>query len=246
MQWSDDAIVLGVRRHGEAGLVVQLLTRDHGRHAGLVRGGQGRRLRPIYQTGNRVIATWKARLSEHLGSLTAELLQGHAARLMEDPGRLATLASAAAMAEMAVPEREPHVGLFEDLAALLEALDRDAGWAVSYVMWEMRLLTELGFGLDLSRCAATGTTDSLVYVSPKSGQAVSAEAGEPYKDKLLSLPPFLLREGEGSNPAEVLAGLDLTGFFLERRIFEPHGKTLPPARSRFVDVLRRMATISGG
>ena len=129
---------------------------------------------------------------------------------------------------------------------MLEALDRDAGWAVSYVMWEMRLLTELGFGLDLSRCAATGTTDSLVYVSPKSGQAVSAEAGEPYKDKLLSLPPFLLREGEGSNPAEVLAGLDLTGFFLERRIFEPHGKTLPPARSRFVDVLRRMATISGG
>lgn len=246
MQWTDDAIVLGMRRHGEAGLIVQLLTRDHGRHAGLVKGGQGRRLRPIYQTGNRVVATWKARLAEHLGSLSAELLQGHAARIMEDPGRLSALAAAAAMAEVAVPEREPHAGLFEDLAALLEALDRDLGWAVSYVMWEMRLLTELGFGLDLSRCAATGTNDDLIYVSPKSGQAVSAAAGEPYKDKLLPLPAFLLRENVMTTPREVIGGLDLTGFFLERRVFEPHGKSLPPARSRFVDVLRRMATISGG
>src|SRR6185437_15779242 len=160
MEWSEEAIVLAARRHGETALIVQLLTRGHGRHAGLVRGGQGRKLRTIYQIGNRLAVTWKARLAEHLGGFAGELLRGHAA--------------AAAMAEAALPEREPHPKAYDGLSALLAALDGDSGWALGYVEWEAALLAELGFGLDLSRCAATGETADLIYVSPKSGQAVSS------------------------------------------------------------------------
>src|SRR6185312_7173859 len=174
MEWEDDGIVLATRRYGEGALVVQLLTRGHGRHAGLVRGGQGRKLRTVYQTGNHVSAVWKARLAEHLGTLSGELRHGHAARVLDDPARLACLSAAAALAEAAIPEREPHARAFEGLCALLQALDEDHGWAVGYVEWEMLLLAELGFGLDLSRCAATGEKADLVYVSPRSGQAVSA------------------------------------------------------------------------
>lgn len=248
MQWEDEAIVLAARRHGESALVAQVLTRGHGRHAGLVRGGQRPKQRTIYQVGNRVGVTWKARLAEHLGALTGELLRGHAARFMDDAARLGCLAAAAAVTEAALPEREPHPRIYEGLLALLDALDADRGWAVGYVEWELMLLAELGFGLDLSRCAATGETENLVYVSPKSGQAVSAGAGAPYRDKLLRLPTFLL-PGEvpaAPEPAAVLDGLVLTGFFLERRVFAPHGRDLPAARSRFVDLLRRMTTISRG
>jgi DNA repair protein RecO (recombination protein O) len=247
MQWEDDAIVLAGRRHGESGLVVQLLTRAHGRHAGLVRGGQGRRLRTVYQIGNRVGVTWKARLAEQLGSITGELRHGHAARVIDDPPRLACLAAAAAMAESTLPEREPHPRAYDGLCALLESLDADHGWAVGYVEWELMLLAELGFGLDLSRCAATGRTEDLAYVSPRSGQAVSAEAGAPYRDRLLRLPRFLL---PGANappvPQDVLDGLALTGFFLDSRVFAPHGRKLPAARSRFVDQLERMANMARG
>jgi DNA repair protein RecO (recombination protein O) len=246
MQWEDEGIVLAARRHGEGALIVQLLTRGHGRHAGLVRGGQGRKLRTVYQIGNRVAAVWKARLAEHLGAFDGELLRGHAARFIDDAARLACLAAAAALAEAALPEREPHPQAFAGLAALLESLDTDRGWAVGYVEWELLLLAELGFGLDLSRCAATGKTADLVYVSPRSGQAVSAAAGEPYRGKLLRLPRFLLvpAEENAPSPEDVLDGLALTEYFLERRVFEPHERSMPQARSRFVDVLRRMAKIS--
>lgn len=244
MQWEDEAIVLAARRHGESALIVQLLTRGHGRHAGLVRGGQGPKLRMVYQIGNRLAVTWKARLAEHLGGIAGELLRGHAARFMDDPGRLACLAAAAAMAEATLPEREPHPRAYEGLLELLEALDADAGWAASYVAWELALLAELGFGLDLSRCAATGESGDLIYVSPKSGQAVSSRAGEPYRDRLLPLPRFLL---PGSNaapsPQDVLDGLTLADYFLEHRVFAPHRQKTPAARSRFVDVLQRMATL---
>jgi DNA repair protein RecO (recombination protein O) len=248
MQWEDEGIVLGARRHGESGLIVQLLTRGHGRHAGLVRGGQGRKLRAALETGNRIAATWTARLAEHLGTMTGELLASHAARMIEDPARLACLAAATSLAEAALPEREPHPRAFEGLEALLDALDADHGWAVGYVEWELILLTELGFGLDLSRCAATGETADLVYVSPKSGHAVSAKAGAPYRDKLLPLPAFLLPGGFATppSPPEALDGVRLTGYFLDHRVFAPHGRETPPARARFVDVLERMATISRG
>jgi DNA repair protein RecO (recombination protein O) len=245
MHWSEAGIVLAVRRHGESALVAHLLTREHGRHAGLVHGGQGRKGRTIYQVGNAVAVTWRARLEEQLGTFSGELAEGHAARVIDDPLRLACLAAAAAMAEAALPEREPHPRAFDGLEALLDALDRDAGWAALYARWELALLAELGFGLDLARCAATGASEDLVYVSPKSGQAVSRAAGEPYRGQLLPLPRFLLDTGEAEPAAaEIADALRLTGFFWERRVFEPHGRKLPAARTRFVDRLGRKATHS--
>lgn len=248
MQWSDEGIVLAARRHGESALIVHLLTRDHGRHAGLVRGGQGPRGRAAFETGNRLAVTWKARLAEHLGTWTGELLHNYAAPIMSEGVRLACLAAAVAVAETVLPECEPHARAYDGLVHLLDALDRDDGWAVAFVVWELDLLAELGFGLDLTRCAATGSTEELIYVSPKSGQAVSAAAGEIYRDKLLRLPRFLLPGGGGVRPlaGEVLDGLRLTGFFLESRVLDPQHHKMPPARSRFVDALRQLVTISGG
>src|SRR3546814_314852 len=190
MDWRDEGIVLSMRRHGEAAAIVTLLTREHGRHAGLVRGGASRRRRGELQVGNLVTATWRARLEEHLGSLSVELAESWTARLLDRPGRLAALSAATALVDAGLPEREPHPVLFESLKELLLALDRD-GWAAAYVRWEVALLAELGFGLDLSCCAATGRNDELAYVSPKTGRAVSLSAGEPYRDKLLPLPAFL-------------------------------------------------------
>ncbi len=246
MRWSDEAVVLSVRRHGESGLLVHLLTRSQGRHAGLVRGGQRPKLRAVYQIGNRLLVTWSARLAEHLGALQGELMRGYAAGLIADPARLACLAAAAAMADAALPEREPHQAAHDGLVALLERLERDDGWAAAYVAWEMRLLADLGFGLDLARCAATGATADLVYVSPKSGCAVSAAAGDPYRDRLLPLPRFL-RAGEtgAATAEEVQDGLALTGFFLDRRVFAAERRKLPAARARFAERLRRSTLTSG-
>jgi len=245
MHWSEAGIVLAARRHGENALVAHVLTREHGRHAGLVHGGQGRKGRTIFQIGNTVQVTWRARLDDHLGTFAGELLEGHAARVIEDPLRLACLAAAAAMAESGLPEREPHPKAHDGLAGLLDALDRDTGWVLAYPRWELDLLAELGFGLDLSSCAATGATGELAYVSPKSGHAVSGPAGDPYRDRLLALPAFLLDPSIAqSATSEVLAALSLTGFFWERRVFEPHGRKLPAARQRFVDRLGRRATAS--
>lgn len=230
MKWDDEAIVLSVRPHGEAATIVQLLTRQHGRHAGLVRGGQGARLRGIYQAGNRVSASWSGRLSEHLGTLECELETSYAARVLDDSDRLAALSAAAAVCEGAMPEREPHPGCFEGLLVLLEALEGEH-WAEVYVRWELAFLAELGFGLDLSACAAGGDNDQLAYVSPRSGRAVSLSAGAPYKEKLLPLPGFLVGRSAGGRQ-EVAEGLALTGFFLERYLFHPHDKPLPAARQR--------------
>jgi DNA repair protein RecO (recombination protein O) len=245
MRWTDEAIVLSSRRHGESALLVHVLTPDHGRHAGLARGGQRPRARVAYQIGNRLLVTWSARLAEHLGVLAGELVHGAAARLIGAPARLACLAAAAALADAALPEREPHPRAYHGLAALLQALEDDAGWAAAYVAWEMDLLAELGFGLDLARCAATGATADLAYVSPRTGRAVSQAAGAPYRDRLLALPAFLGARGGTPAPQDVLDGLALTGFFLDARAFAPHGRKLPAARSRFVDVWRQFATISG-
>src|SRR5258707_3904061 len=192
MEWSDDAIILSARPHGETSLILQLLTRAHGRHAGLVRGARRSRGRGVYETGNRITADWRARLADHLGTLRCELLRGYAADLIDDPARLSCLAAAAALAEAALPEREAAPGAFLGLAALLESLAADRGWEAGYVAWELALLAELGFGLDLSHCAATGATSDLAYVSPKSAQAVSREHGAHYGVKLVKLPAFLL------------------------------------------------------
>ena len=247
MRWSDDAVVLSTRRHGESGLLVHLLTGAHGRHAGLVRGGQRPRTRVAYQIGNRLVVAWSARLAEHLGTIQGEVARGYAAALIDAPARLACLSSAAALADSGLPEREPHPLMFARLVELLDALAADRGWMPAYAEWELGLLAELGFGLDLACCAVTGATTGLVYVSPTSGRAVSAAAGAPYRERLLRLPPFL-RAGEQGAPVlgDVLDALALSGFFLERRVFVPHGRGLPPARSRFLDMLRQFATISGG
>ncbi len=230
MKWEDEAVILSVRPHGETSAIVQLLTRAQGRHAGLVRGGQGSRRRGIYQAGNLVTATWSGRLPEHLGTLECELVRSYAAGVMDDADRLAALSAAAAVCEGAMPERQPHPACFEGLLALLDSLEGDH-WAEVYVRWELALLAELGFGLDLSGCAAGGDNDQLAYVSPRSGRAVSLSGGAPFKEKLLALPAFLIGRGEGGRQA-VAEGLALTGFFLERHLFHPHDKPLPAARQR--------------
>ena len=231
IEWSDAAFVLVVRRHGESGLIVELLTRDHGRHLGFVRGGQSPRRRPALQPGNAVVATWRGRLPEHLGSLGCELLQAHAARFLDDPDKLAALASATALIAASLPEREPQADVFAGFALLLESLDSAVDWPARYVAWECGLLAALGFGLDLTRCAATGATADLVYVSPRTGRAVSREAGRPYHDKLLPLPAFLRGTG-GPAEADIAAGLALTEHFLRHHVLMPQGRDLPPARTR--------------
>jgi len=237
MEWTHDGVVLSARKHGETSSIVKLLTRDKGRHAGLVRGGAGKRQRGILQPGNLVHAHWRARLAEHLGTLTCELSHAYAAPILQDAPRLAALSAACAVADGAIPERQAHAAVFDGLIALLDALGGKA-WPSVYVKWELGLLRELGYGLDLSRCAATESTDDLVYVSPKTGRAVSASAGEPYKKSLLTLPPFLLSDSIEGGPAEVSDGLGLTGYFLERHVFAAHEKALPAARRRLAERLR--------
>ena len=238
MDWRDIGFVLTARRHGESGLIAGLLTEAHGHHAGLVRGGQSPKKRALLQPGNLVAVAWRGRLPEHLGAFEIELLRAHAAGLIDDADRLAALSSAAALVALALPEREPHGDVYRDFARLIAALD-STGWAVDYVAWECALLAALGFGLDLKTCAATVVNDDLAYVSPRSGRAVSRSAGEPYRDKLLPLPGFLWRDAP-AEPADVIAGLVLTGHFLHHHLLEPQGRTLPEARGRLADRLRRL------
>ncbi len=241
MEWSDQAIVLSARKHGETSAILTLMTQSQGVHAGLVRGGAGKRKRGDLQPGNRVQAHWRGRLAEHLGSYTCELLHAHAATLLDSPDALACLSAALALTESALPEREPHPSIYNGLEILLNSLEGE-DWPSVYVKWELGLLSELGFGLDLSCCAATGETENLIYVSPKSGRAVSAEAGEPYRKSMLSLPPFLLIQGEAGSPNEIVDGLILTGFFLERHVFgHLHSKNLPAARHRLLERLRSIS-----
>lgn len=233
MDWTDDGILLSARKHGESSVIAVALTRDHGRHAGLVRGGAGRNARGALQAGNRLQLHWRARLPDQLGTFTVELLDGYAGAVLDDGGRLAALASACAVSEAALPEREAHPAVFEGLAALMAALP-GPDWAAAYVAWEVGLLGELGFGLDLDTCAATGQTTDLIYVSPKTGRAVSRDAGQPYKNALLALPAFL-RSGGVAEPEDVLAGLRTTGHFLSRNVFADHAP--PPARGRLLNRL---------
>ena len=241
MHWSDEGIVLSVRSHGETAAVAELFTRAHGRHSGLVHGGRSRKLRPVLQTGNHVDASWKARLSEHLGHVTLELRHGYAAPVLDDPMALSGLISLAALARL-LPERDPHPNLYEVTLFVLSFLDDASVWPALMVRWELALLAELGFGLDLAACAATGSNDQLIYVSPKSGRAVSASAGEPYKDRMLSLPTFLTQGRQAVVArAEVVAGLALTGHFLEERVLRPREQTLPEPRQRLAELLSRPA-----
>jgi DNA repair protein RecO (recombination protein O) len=228
MQWSDEGIVIGTRRHGESSLIVELMTPGRGRHLGLVRGGRSRRQQPVLQPGNTVSAVWRARLDEHLGNLTVEPLVSRAARLMETAAGLAALQVLTGLLHL-LPERDPHPRLYAGLAAILDALDSPRAAAELVVRFEMQMLDELGFGLDLAQCAA-GSNDELAYVSPRTGRAVGRGAGAPYADRLLPLPAFLVARREPPSPAAIAEAFRLTGYFLARHVYEPRGLAPPPAR----------------
>jgi DNA repair protein RecO (recombination protein O) len=239
MEWTDEGIVLGVRRHGESSAIVELLTRAHGRHLGLVRGGAGSRMRPLLQPGNGVRAVWRARLDEHLGTYVIEGLNLRAGALLASSHAVYGVTHLASLVRL-LPERDPHEDIYEMLQQTLDDFDDAGGAAAHVVRFELAMLAECGFGLDLSSCAATGETAELVYVSPKSGGAVSRSAGEPWRDRLLRLPAFL-RESEeaaaGFTDADIQDGFRLTGLFLLRHVLEPRGQGHSDAREGFINAV---------
>ncbi|HZF76500.1 MAG TPA: DNA repair protein RecO [Acetobacteraceae bacterium] len=241
MEWQAPAVVLDSRTMGENAALITILTEEHGRHAGLARGGASRGQSATWLAGNLVEVRWMARLPDQLGHLSGELVHPAAALAMDDPLALAVLRAACAVAADALPEREAHPRSFRGLVALVATLARDTGEAVGdYIRWEAELLADLGYGLDLAACAATGSQEDLVYVSPRSGRAVSAGAGEPWKGRLLRLPPFLLGQGP-SGPADWEAGLRLTGHFLARDAFGSRHRGLPAAREMLADQVSSLA-----
>lgn len=242
MHWSDEGVVLSARPHGETSVIVELLTKDHGRHLGLVRGGRSRMQRPVLQPGNLVRAEWRARLDEHLGNYALEGLDLRAAQLMETRASLYGLTWLASLARL-LPERDPHPGLYDTLGVVLDHLaDPEIGPALM-VRFELAMLAELGFGLDLSQCASTGAITNLVYVSPRSARAVSAEAGAPYADRMLPLPAFLMTPSVNAHPRpeDIANGFQLTGFFLARDVYEPRGLPIPDARESYIASVRAAA-----
>ena len=238
MEWTDEAIVLGTRRHGEANVILEVLTRVHGRHLGLVRGGGGSRMRAVLQPGNSASVTWRARLDEHLGHFAVEGLRLRAGDFIGMRHAVYAMTHLAALVRL-LPERDPHEGVFETLESLLDHIATPSETAVLLVHFELQMLSELGFGLDLASCAATGVSSDLIYVSPKSGRAVSRAAGEAWREKLLRLPGFLVAEGAPRDAAELADGFALTEFFLVRHAFEPRGLQLAPARAHFVEAIMR-------
>lgn len=231
IEWRDEGIVLAARPLGERDAVLSLLTFAHGRHAGLVRGGVGKRQAPLLQPGNCLEVVWTARLEQHLGAFTVEPRRLHAARVMGDALALSGLASATALVELCTPEREPHPRLYAGLLKLVEALGPDRAWLETYVRFEVLLLAELGFALDLEHCAVTGLAGDLAYVSPRTGRAVSRAAAGALAPRLLPLPGFLTGQGEATDEA-IAQGLRLAGHFLSRHILEPMDKAMPAARER--------------
>ncbi len=241
MEWQQTGVVLSALRHGETSAIADIFTRQRGRWKGLVRGGRSSTMRPVLQPGNQVQATWRARLEDHLGNFIIEPISFRAARLIDDPFKLAGLTTLTEITQI-LPEREPHERVFDALQIVLNALEDDDIWPALLVRWEMGLLDDMGYGLDLTHCAATGVNDDLVFVSPRSARAVSASAGEPYRDKLLALPQFLVG-GNIVTPSaqDVLAGLELTGHFLTRHIFQARGIPAPESRSWIMAHLKQLA-----
>jgi DNA repair protein RecO (recombination protein O) len=251
MEWQDEAIVLAVRRHAENDAIVSALTLEHGRHAGLVHGGAGKRAGPLLQPGNRLSAAWRARLAEQLGHYRVEPMQLFAGRLVHDPARLLALASACALLEEALPERESHPRLYAGLLRLLETMvqNENKGWPETYVRFEFLLLSDLGFGLDLGTCAVTGTGDDLAFVSPRSGRAVSRGAAGTFASRLLPLPGFLRGTARGATRSRAATrsrrGCRLTGHFLAKHVFAPADRPLPAVRERLADRLARGVSENG-
>lgn len=239
MEWRDEGIILGLRKHGETSAIAEVMTRAHGRHMGIVKGGRSRKLQPVLQPGNEVSLVWRARLDEHLGQYQIEPGQARAGRLMETAAGVQGVQAMAALLRL-LPERDPHPRLHDAFAIILDALDEPEQAGAMYVRFELAVLEDLGFGLDLTRCAATGATRDLVFVSPKSGRAVSAGAGTPWADKLLALPDFLVGGSTGcSDCTELDRAFALSGYFLRRHVFEPRGIAEPVARESFATALKR-------
>lgn len=246
MDWQAQAIVLSVRPHGETSAIVSVMTRNHGRYAGLVRGARSRTRRSVLQPGNLVSAHWRARLSEHLGTLTVEPAKSRAALVIADPLRLAALTTAIALIETSLPERDPHAALYDGLQAIIEVLGAGEAahpleWLPGMVSFERGLLSDMGFPLDLEQCAVTGVVEELAFVSPKTGRAVSEAGAGTFKDRLLPLPAFLAPQGPKPDMQSIAQALDLTGHFLAKIIYAPHGVDLPEARARFVDRVKKAA-----
>lgn len=236
MEWRDEGMLITMRTHGETSAIIEVFTAAHGRHAGVVRGGASRKMAAMLQPGTQVAVAWRARLDDHIGSFTVEPLQSRAGLLSDRLG-LAGLNAICAMLRTTLPEREPHPPLWRATMALLAALESDPDWPAIYLRWELQLLEELGFGLDLSRCAVTGSRDDLVFVSPKTGRAVSQSGAGEWAARLLPLPHCLLGQGPAS-PTEIMQGLAITGHFLNREL-EPvlNGRPLPEARARLLALL---------
>ncbi len=231
--WRDQGIVLSVRPHGEGGAIVALLTENNGRHAGYVHGAQSSKKRAMLEPGSIVNAEWRARVADQLGNLTLEPEAGLSFSIMNDANRLGALLSACSLSDAALPEREGHPGLFHGLKTLIRFMADEDIWGAAYIYWEIALLKELGFGLDLTRCGGGGDARTLAYVSPKSGCAVSYAAAQPYRDRLIELPSFLKPNGGPVDAEEVLKGLKMTGYFLEHWVFTHHTKGVPEPRLRF-------------
>ncbi len=233
MDWQGDGLILNTRRHGENSVIADVLTRERGRHMGLVRGGRSRAMRPVLQAGNLVNVVWRARLEDHLGTYSVDPHRMIVAGIIDDVHRLAAVTTITTLASL-LPEREPHPRIYDASVLLIDHLHDDAIWPAVLVKWEMGMLEELGFGLDLSKCAASGETTDLTHVSPRTGRAVCAREAEPWKDKLLALPAFVAGTSGAPTRAEIVQGLKLTGHFLTRHIFEPRGVAVPEQRQRIV------------
>ncbi len=239
MEWRDQGILLSSRRHGETSAIIEVFTPNQGRHAGIVRGGTSRKIAPILQPGAQLDLTWRARLQDHIGSFVVEPVRSRAAIAMGGRLALAGLNAVTSLIRFSLPEREAHLTLYSRTESLLDLLGQDEIWPLAYLQWELSLLTELGYGLDLSECAVTGVTDELVYVSPKSGRAVSREGAGEWADRLLPLPNVLRGIG-AADDAEILLGFRTTGYFLEMRLAADLGsKPLPEARARYVEAFNR-------
>lgn len=237
MEWRDEAVIIGIKRHGETSVILEAMTRGHGRHLGLVRGGRSRRQAPVMQPGNSVDLVWRARLDEHLGLYAVEPTQLRAARFIDTAAALYALNTVTAHLRL-LPERDPHAQLYDALLVILDHVADPATVGALLARFELALLSELGFGLDLDACAATGSTQELVWVSPRSGRAVSRDAGAPYADRLLALPGFLHEGGEAApTAADIAAALRLTGYFLARHVVEPRGLSMPEARGSLIGLL---------
>lgn len=236
MEWQDEGLVIGARKHGETSVILELMTRAHGRHLGVVRGGRSKAMRPVLQPGNLVASTWRARLEDHMGAYAVEPLALRAARYLDRAAALHGVTMLAALLRL-LPERDPHEALFDMAEAIAVRLDSPNAAAPLMAQFELALLGALGFGLDLERCAVTGTRDDLAYVSPKTGRAVNREAAAPWRDRLLPYPRFLQEETEGAPTAEIADAFRLTGYFLTRDVLGPRGAALPASRALYIAVL---------